>query len=235
MDKLIGICNDLDLEQGRQMNDDVMVIDVRPIQYWQHNDAENMKYETQASFLPDFESEYYLDKLMQVDLQTEQSQDATTKIVRVWQHADLFPHLNVVDNLTLMQMKVLHLDRLEAHSKALNYLSQVGLYRQALKFPADLSAGEQFLVAVARSLCVRPQVILLNKAMQQHAEADRDVDLQTVMKALLMDGLVLASELDVKKLACRQDNNVENNVEAEPMEMLKEESGFFPLWNFSYV
>lgn len=235
MDKLIGICNDLDLEQGTQMNDDVMVIDVRPIQYWQHNDAENMNYETRASFLPDFRSEYYLDKLMPIDLQTEQSQDTATKIVRVSQHADLFPHLNVVDNLTLMQMKVLHLERLEAHSKALSYLSQVGLHRQALKFPADLSAGEQFLVAVARSLCVRPQVILLNKAMQLHAEADRDVDLQAVMKALLMDGLVLASELDAKELACRQDNNVESNVEAEPMQMLKEESDFFPLWNFSYV
>ena len=81
----------------------------------------------------------------------------------VFQHFELFAHLNVMDNLTLAQRKVLGRDRDEAVAQGERYLERVGLLSQREKFPGQLSGGQQQRVAIARALCMDPIVMLFDE------------------------------------------------------------------------
>ncbi|BBM88704.1 glutamine transport ATP-binding protein GlnQ [Spirochaetota bacterium] len=85
------------------------------------------------------------------------------KVGMVFQHFNLFPHLKVLDNLTIAQKLVLHRDQNEAKEVAMNYLTRVRIADQANKFPGQLSGGQQQRVAIARSLCMNPQVMLFDE------------------------------------------------------------------------
>ena len=74
----------------------------------------------------------------------------------VFQHFELFPHLSIIDNLTLAQMKVLGRSREEATERGLSLLNRVHLSEHALKFPGQLSGGQQQRVAIARALAMDP-------------------------------------------------------------------------------
>ncbi|TEA26959.1 amino acid ABC transporter ATP-binding protein [Candidatus Schmidhempelia bombi] len=86
-----------------------------------------------------------------------------SKVGMVFQHFELFPHLSIVKNLTLAQVKVLKRDEEEATKKALTLLDRVGLLAHAQKFPGQLSGGQQQRVAIARALCMDPVVMLFDE------------------------------------------------------------------------
>ncbi|CAO97391.1 amino acid ABC transporter ATP-binding protein [Erwinia tasmaniensis] len=86
-----------------------------------------------------------------------------SKVGMVFQHFELFPHLSIVDNLTLAQVKVLRRDKQEARSKGLKLLERVGLAAHANKFPGQLSGGQQQRVAIARALCMDPIAMLFDE------------------------------------------------------------------------
>lgn len=81
----------------------------------------------------------------------------------VFQQFNLFPHLSVLDNLTLGPMKARGLSRAEAEAKARKYLERVRIPDQADKMPSQLSGGQQQRVAIARSLCMEPKVLLFDE------------------------------------------------------------------------
>ncbi len=91
------------------------------------------------------------------------SQEFGHKIGFVFQSFNLFPHLSVLDNLTLGPIKVLGQSVEEAQKTALEYLDKVGLKEKANNFPKQLSGGQQQRVAIARSLCMHPQFILFDE------------------------------------------------------------------------
>jgi general L-amino acid transport system ATP-binding protein len=81
----------------------------------------------------------------------------------VFQQFNLFHHLSVLDNLTLAPMRVRKMSRKEAEALAMHYLERVHIPEQANKFPAQLSGGQQQRVAIARSLCMKPKVMLFDE------------------------------------------------------------------------
>ncbi len=86
-----------------------------------------------------------------------------SKVGMVFQHFELFPHLSIVDNLTLAQVKVLGRNKAEAREKGLKLLTRVGLAAHAEKFPGQLSGGQQQRVAIARALCMDPIAMLFDE------------------------------------------------------------------------
>ncbi|WP_392566913.1 amino acid ABC transporter ATP-binding protein [Utexia brackfieldae] len=86
-----------------------------------------------------------------------------SKVGMVFQHFELFPHLSIIKNLTLAQVKVLSRSEVEAKEKALSLLERVGLLAHAEKFPGQLSGGQQQRVAIARALCMDPVVMLFDE------------------------------------------------------------------------
>lgn len=87
------------------------------------------------------------------------------RIGMVFQHFELFPHMSVLDNIVLAQLKVLGRRRDEAEARALALLDRVGLRAQAGKYPAALSGGQQQRVALARAIVARPRVLLFDEPL----------------------------------------------------------------------
>ncbi|HKL26518.1 MAG TPA: amino acid ABC transporter ATP-binding protein [Desulfuromonadales bacterium] len=81
----------------------------------------------------------------------------------VFQHFNLFPHLSILDNLTLGPIWVRKTPKKEAEEAAMLYLEKVHIAEQAKKFPGQLSGGQQQRVAIARSLCMKPEVMLFDE------------------------------------------------------------------------
>jgi general L-amino acid transport system ATP-binding protein len=81
----------------------------------------------------------------------------------VFQHFNLFPHLTIVENLTLGPIWVRKTPKKEAEEIAMTYLEKVHIAEQAEKYPGQLSGGQQQRVAIARSLCMKPKVMLFDE------------------------------------------------------------------------
>lgn len=81
----------------------------------------------------------------------------------VFQHFNLFPHLTIVENLSLGPIWVRKVPRKEAEETAMYYLEKVRIAEQADKYPGQLSGGQQQRVAIARSLCMKPKVMLFDE------------------------------------------------------------------------
>ncbi|MBG6244263.1 arginine transporter ATP-binding subunit [Candidatus Symbiopectobacterium sp. 'North America'] len=86
-----------------------------------------------------------------------------SKVGMVFQHFELFPHLSIIENLTLAQVKVLKRDKEAACEKATKLLNRVSLSAHANKFPGQLSGGQQQRVAIARALCMDPVAMLFDE------------------------------------------------------------------------
>jgi general L-amino acid transport system ATP-binding protein len=81
----------------------------------------------------------------------------------VFQQFNLFPHLTVLDNLTLSPIWVGKIPKKEAEEKAMQQLERVQIAEQAHKFPLQLSGGQQQRVAIARALCLKPKIMLFDE------------------------------------------------------------------------
>jgi len=90
--------------------------------------------------------------------------DAVRKQVgMVFQQFNLFPHLTVLENLTISPMWVSKVPRKEAEDRAMHQLERVRIAEQANKYPLQLSGGQQQRVAIARALCLRPKIMLFDE------------------------------------------------------------------------
>ncbi len=115
------------------------------------------------------------------------------RIGMVFQHFELFPHLTVMRNLTLAQVKVLGRDQDEATAKAMVLLDRVGLRDQARKFPGELSGGQQQRVAIARALAMDPIAMLFDEPTSA-LDPEMIKEVLDVMVALATDGMTMMVE-----------------------------------------
>jgi general L-amino acid transport system ATP-binding protein len=86
-----------------------------------------------------------------------------TDVGMCFQHFNLFPHLSILDNLTLAPIWVRKIPKAEAEATAMKYLERVKIPDQANKYPGQLSGGQQQRVAIARSLCMNPKIMLFDE------------------------------------------------------------------------
>jgi general L-amino acid transport system ATP-binding protein len=108
----------------------------------------------------------------------------------VFQQFNLFPHLTVLQNLTLAPVLVRKRSKAETEQRALQLLERVGIAEQAHKFPGQLSGGQQQRVAIARSLCMDPQLMLFDEPTSAlDPEMVREV--LEVMQDLAADGMTM--------------------------------------------
>ncbi|MCU0910478.1 MAG: amino acid ABC transporter ATP-binding protein, partial [Rhodobacteraceae bacterium] len=86
-----------------------------------------------------------------------------SEVGMVFQHFNLFPHLTILENCTLAPIWVRKIPKKEAEETAMHFLRKVKIPEQALKYPGQLSGGQQQRVAIARSLCMRPRIMLFDE------------------------------------------------------------------------
>jgi general L-amino acid transport system ATP-binding protein len=108
----------------------------------------------------------------------------------VFQQFNLFPHLTVLDNLTLAPIWVRRMPKREAEELALHYLERVHIAEQARKYPGQLSGGQQQRVAIARSLCMKPQIMLFDEPTSA-LDPEMIKEVLDVMVALAEEGMTM--------------------------------------------
>ncbi|MBM2320056.1 MULTISPECIES: amino acid ABC transporter ATP-binding protein [Marivita] len=108
----------------------------------------------------------------------------------VFQQFNLFPHLTVIENLTLGPMKARGLSRKDADALAMEYLERVKIPEQAQKRPRDLSGGQQQRVAIARSLCMAPKIMLFDEPTSA-LDPEMISEVLDVMVELARDGMTM--------------------------------------------
>jgi glutamate/aspartate transport system ATP-binding protein len=108
----------------------------------------------------------------------------------VFQHFELFPHMPVLENLTVAQMKVLGRPREEAVERGMKLLDRVGLRSQAPKFPGQLSGGQQQRVAIARALAMDPICMLFDEPTSA-LDPEMINEVLDVMVALAREGMTM--------------------------------------------
>ncbi|MDR5019662.1 amino acid ABC transporter ATP-binding protein [Yersinia rochesterensis] len=113
-----------------------------------------------------------------------------SKVGMVFQHFELFPHLSIIENLTLAQVKVLKRDKTEAREKGLKLLERVGLTTHADKLPSQLSGGQQQRVAIARALCMDPIAMLFDEPTSA-LDPEMINEVLDVMVKLALEGMTM--------------------------------------------
>lgn len=112
------------------------------------------------------------------------------KIGMVFQHFNLFPHLRVIENLTLAPLKVLSIDKQEAERKAEKLLERVGLLDKRDEYPSKLSGGQQQRVAIARALMMDPDIMLFDEPTSA-LDPELVYEVLEVMKDLASSGMTM--------------------------------------------
>jgi len=113
-----------------------------------------------------------------------------SEVGMVFQHFNLFPHLTILENLTLGPIWVRKTPRKEAEEIAMVYLKKVQIAEQAKKFPGQLSGGQQQRVAIARSLCMKPNIMLFDEATSA-LDPEMVKEVLDVMISLAQEGMTM--------------------------------------------
>lgn len=126
-----------------------------------------------------------------VDYRDEmQAKEARSKTGFVFQHFNLFPHMNVMDNMILAPMKTLHMSKEEAIAKAKELLQRVGLADKEDAYPKKLSGGQKQRAAIARSLMINPQIMLFDEPTSA-LDPEMVMEVLEVMKQLAGEGMTM--------------------------------------------
>ncbi|MCF0116243.1 MAG: amino acid ABC transporter ATP-binding protein [Erysipelotrichaceae bacterium] len=108
----------------------------------------------------------------------------------VFQHFNLFPHMTVMENLTLAPVETLGMSKEEAEKIAVEYLSRVGLLDKRDEYPNKLSGGQKQRVAIARSLCMKPEVMLFDEPTSA-LDPEMVLEVLEVMQDLAKEGMTM--------------------------------------------
>ena len=108
----------------------------------------------------------------------------------VFQHFNLFPHLTILENLTLGPIWVRKVPKAEAEDTAMVYLEKVHIADQARKYPGQLSGGQQQRVAIARSLCMKPKLMLFDEPTSA-LDPEMIKEVLDVMISLAQEGMTM--------------------------------------------
>ncbi len=108
----------------------------------------------------------------------------------VFQHFNLFPHLSILDNLTLAPIWVRKMPKADAEDVAMKYLERVKIPEQAAKYPGQLSGGQQQRVAIARSLCMNPKIMLFDEPTSA-LDPEMIKEVLDVMVELAQEGMTM--------------------------------------------
>ena len=125
-----------------------------------------------------------------VHLSKENENEVRTEMGMVFQSFNLFPHMSVLDNVTIGPRKVRGIDRKEAEKKALELLARVGLRDKADGYPSSLSGGQKQRVAIARALAMNPKIILFDEPTSA-PDPEMVGEVLDVMKGLTHGGMTL--------------------------------------------
>ena len=112
------------------------------------------------------------------------------KMGMVFQHFNLFPHMTILENMTLAPMKLLGKTREAAESKAMALLDRVGLADRAKAYPSQLSGGQKQRIAIVRALCMEPEVMLFDEPTSA-LDPEMVGEVLEVMKELADEGMTM--------------------------------------------
>ena len=124
---------------------------------------------------------------------TSRTQDLAkvrSEVGMVFQSFNLFPHLTVLDNLTIAPMAIRKMSRADASALAKHYLERVKIPGHAKKYPGQLSGGQQQRVAIARALCMKPRVMLFDEPTSA-LDPEMIKEVLDVMATLAADGMTM--------------------------------------------
>lgn len=113
-----------------------------------------------------------------------------SEVGMVFQSFNLFPHMSVLDNLVIGQHLVRRVPKKEAEEIAITYLNRVKIADQANKYPGQLSGGQQQRVAIARSLCMRPKIMLFDEVTSA-LDPEMVKEVLDVMVDLAQEGMTM--------------------------------------------
>jgi len=136
---------------------------------------------TSASII--FEGVDITDKKININLHRQ-------KMGMVFQHFNLFPHMTIIDNMTLAPIKVKHKSKEEAEAMAMKLLERVGLSDRAKAYPIQLSGGQKQRVAIVRALMMEPDVMLFDEPTSA-LDPEMVGEVLDVMKELARDGMTM--------------------------------------------
>ena len=141
-----------------------------------------LEYPTDGKII--FDGVNLMDKNVNINLHRQ-------KMGMVFQHFNLFPHMTVLKNMTIAPMKLLKKSKEEAEKKAMELLNVVNLADRAEAYPAQLSGGQKQRVAIARSLCMDPEVMLFDEPTSA-LDPEMVGEVLAVMKDLANQGMTMA-------------------------------------------
>ena len=112
------------------------------------------------------------------------------KMGMVFQHFNLFPHMTILQNMTLAPIQLLKKSKAEAEEKAMALLERVGLADRANAYPSQLSGGQKQRIAIVRALCMEPEVMLFDEPTSA-LDPEMVGEVLDVMKELARDGMTM--------------------------------------------
>ena len=133
-------------------------------------------------------------EIVGIPLDADQDERQIRRIRRrvgmVFQQFNLFPHLSILDNISLAPIRVKKVARAEAEQRAHGLLAQMGIADQAMKYPAELSGGQQQRVAIARALAMDPELMLFDEPTSA-LDPERVKEVLDAMRCLAADGMTM--------------------------------------------